>query len=266
MESTVPPFDLLELYKSREVNRISTFGDIAGQLDSDELTAAYSRVRKSAPRRHDHNKTYFVVHAGLMNRAEESNRDEEHLALALWGAAQKGASMGLPDGRALVIIDYQTPLKAKLGDKGIGKVDLFGLIDGCHLAVIELKVLPANGRGDTPLRAYLEALAYCAIVEANASDIAREASKRFDKSINNRLPALIVMAPEAYWAGYVEQTSVRPWWPNLSSLAAKMDNLLGLETHFLCLRNATIRMGRRNQNPELTGHCSVVSVSELFSD
>ena len=260
-----PPVDLLELYKSPEVSRISTFGDVAGQLDPEILTAAYARARDSAPRRHDRNKTYFVNHGGLATRSDNSNRREEHLALALWGASQTGAPMVLPNDETLEILDYQTPLKARRSDKGVGKVDLFGLIDGCRSTVIELKVRPTTGgHGDTPLRAYLEALAYCAIIEANASEIASEARARFNKSIDGRPPGLVVMAPQDYWVGYVEHSKSGEWWPILSNLAAKIDSLLGLETRFLALQDATFQMGSKGQNPQLTGVCTMVGVVELI--
>ena len=83
MESSAsnPTLDLLELYKSPEVSRISTFADVAGRLDPGDLVASYVSVRNSAPRRHDRNKAYFVDHAGLTTRSDNSNRREEHLAL-----------------------------------------------------------------------------------------------------------------------------------------------------------------------------------------
>ncbi len=267
MESSAsnPSLNLLELYKSAEVSRISTFADVAGQLDPDNLVAAYVSARNSAPRRHDRNKSYFVDHAGLATRSDNSNRREEHLALALWEASQSGAPMVLPNGETLDILDYQTPLKARRSDKSVGKVDLFGLIDGCRATVIELKVRPTTGGyGDTPLRAYLEALAYCAIVEVNASDIASEASTRFNKSIDDRSPGLVIMAPQDYWAGYVEHPKSGQWWRKLSNLAAEIDTLLGLETLFLALQNATFRMGSKGQNPQLTGDCTLVGVAELI--
>jgi hypothetical protein len=265
--ATNPPFDLLKLYKDRKVKRISTFAEVAGQLDPAYLVAAYDRARDSAPRRHDHNRNYFVDHSGPTNRAEKSNRGEEHLALALWGASQSDDPMVLPTGATLEILDYQTPLKAQQRDTGVGKVDLFGLIDGCRSTVIELKVSPTtSGYGDTPLHAYLEALAYCAIIEANASEIASEARTRLDKSIDDQPPGLIVMAPQDYWAGYLEHPSAGEWWPILSRLAAEIGKLLNLETHFLSLRDAEFRMGAKDQDPQLIGHCSVVSVNELTGD
>jgi hypothetical protein len=262
--ATNPSLDLLRIYKAPEVKNISTFADVAGRLDPGDLVAAYARARDSAPRRHDRNKTYFVDHAGIISRSDNSNRREEHLALALWGASRKGPPMVLPSHKTLEILDYQTPLKAQQGDEGIGKVDLFGLLDGCRSTVIELKVHPStSGYGDTPLHAYLEALAYCAIVEANAPEIASEASTRFNRSVDNRPPGLVVMAPQDYWAGYLGHRSAGEWWPVLSKLATEIDKLLGLETHFLGLRNVDFRMGTKGQEPQLSGHHSVFSVNEL---
>jgi hypothetical protein len=262
--ATNPPLDLLRIYKAPEVKNITTFADVAGRLDPGDLVAAYARARDFAPRRHDRNKTYFVDHAGITTRSDNSNRREEHLALALWGASRTGVPMVLPNHKTLEILDYQTPLKAQQGDEGVGKVDLFGLLDGCRSTVIELKVRPTtSGYGDSPLRAYLEALAYCAIVEANASEIASEASTRFNRSIDNRPPGLVVMAPQDYWAGYLGHRSAGEWWPALSKLATEIDNLLGLETHFLGLRDIAFRMGTKGQDPQLTSHHSVFSVNEL---
>ena len=72
------------------------------------------------------------------------------------------------------------------------------------------------------------------------------------------------MAPEDYWAGYMEHPKSGQWWPTLSNLAAEIDNQLSLETHFLALQNATFRMGSKGQNPQLTGDCTLVGVAELI--
>ena len=258
-----PALDLLKLYKSKEVNRFSTFAEVASELDSGDIVGAYRKARRSAPRRHDRNKTYFVKHVGQTNRSKHSNRSEEHLAIALYEAFKTWAPMVLPTGKTLDILDYQTPLKARQRDKGVGKIDLFGLIDARRPAVIELKVCLASGRGDTPLRAYLEALAYCAIVEANAAEIASDAYHKFEKSLNGRAPGLIVMAPLDYWSGYLEHPKAGPWWPALNGLASRIDNLLGLETHFVGLLNADFQMGGDGQDPEMIGQCSLVGVAEL---
>lgn len=260
------PLDLLKLYKSRETNRYSTFGDFADQLVPADLVAAYRHIRSSAPRRHDRDKSYFVDHSERTSGAEKSNRVEEHLALALWRAARTDAPITLPDGRTLEVLDYQMPLKARQKDKGVGKVDLFGLIDDHRAAVIELKVVPTKGRGDTPLRAYLEALAYCAIVEANVLEIANDANSRYGKSVEIEPPGLVVMAPIEYWAGFQASMKSEQWWSALNRLVKEIDDLLSIETHFLALKNATFQMGSGDQAPQLTGDCSVVGVAELFGE
>jgi hypothetical protein len=269
MEPTAinPPLDLLKLYKSREVRRISTFADVAGQLDPVSLASAYVRTRDSAPRRHEHNRRYIVDHSGSANRSDQSNRREEHLAIALWTGSRSGNSLAMPCGRSLDFLDYQTPLKAQQQDAGVGKVDLLGLIDGTRLAVIELKVRGNSGSmGDTPLHAYLEALAYCAIVEANTAEIAGEADDRFGASVHVQPPALVILAPLDFWNGYLEHSKTGDWWPVLSGLATAVDQSLSLETHFLGLRDVTFQMGTKGQDPQLTGDHSVFDVTELIGD
>jgi len=205
-----------------------------------------------------------VGHSGSANRSDQSNRREEHLAIALWAASRSGISLAMPCGRSLDFLDYQTPLKAQRQDAGVGKVDLLGLIDGTRLTVIELKVRGNSGSmGDTPLHAYLEALAYCAIVEANTAEIAGEAKNRFGDSVHVQPPALVIVAPLDYWTGYLEHSKTGNWWPALSGLATAVDQSLNLETHFLGLRDATFRMGTKGQDPQLMGNHSVFDVTEL---
>jgi hypothetical protein len=43
----------------------------------------------------------------------------------------------------------------------------------------------------------------------------------------------------------------------------KIDDLLGLETHALGMRDVTVRTGSQGRDPELAGHYSVFSVSEV---
>ena len=259
--ATIPPVDLFRLYKSRQVRRISTFADVAGQVDPDDIAAAYRRARDAAPQRHAHNKKYFVDRSAATRRSAHSNRREEHLALALWGAAQTNTPTVLPTGETLEILDYQTPLKARRSDSGIGKVDLFGLVNDSRAAIIELKIRPVNtGYGDTPLHAYLEALAYCAIVESNLRDIRDEAHIKLNRTIDERPPGIILLAPQDYWTGYLGHRSAGAWWPVMNELAVNVDSLLGTETHFLSLRSIEFRMGTDGENPELIGELAVSSV------
>jgi hypothetical protein len=173
----------------------------------------------------------------------------------------------LESGQTLSFLDYQTPLKERQDDKGIGKVDLFGVIDETMPCVVELKVPTIHGSvSDTPLRAFLEALAYCAIIEANSSDISAEAATLFDMRLSHGRPALCVMAPESYWFAWLEHPGAGTWWPQLEKLASDIEAILGLESRFVALQDASFEMGLGGNPPRLTGACRPVSVSSLVSE
>ena len=255
---------LNELYKDPRVNQISCFGRIAAEITPADIIESYVQARELAPRRHVHGKHYFVNHSSSRGRSELSNRKEEHLALALWRASQSGYSTALPSGESLEIIDYQMPLKAQRRDAGVGKVDLVGLVDRNRFTIIELKVCPSSNRlGDTPLRAYLEALAYCAIVEANAEDIADELKIALNRKIQLSVPNMLIMAPQDYWTGYLEHSIAGKWWPALRDLAAEIAELLGLRSKFLALQDVELRMGTSETPPLLSSDISLLDIAEL---
>jgi hypothetical protein len=259
--------DLQTLYKSREVSRLTTFADVARQLRADDIAKQYAEARRSAPRRHDRGKEYFVEHKGQDKRSDSSNRIEEHLALALLDATEEGAAMSWSSSRTLEILDIQVPLKSRRDDRGFGRVDLIGLLDELRIAVIELKVRPATqGHGDTPLCAYLEALAYCAVVEANIAELSGEASAKFGKAIGTVQPALVVLAPRDYWNGYIDHKKAGDWWSALLELSTEVDEMLGLETLFLGLDDAEVNMGNSGRGPRLIKDCSIFEVAELIGN
>ena len=131
---------LIDLYNARAVNRISEFAACAEQLDIHDLRNEYRQLVRSAPRRHPRKKSYLKGRTGATGSSSRSNRREEHLAVAIYNASRADNLLALPDCRDLAILDYQTPLKARRDDRGIGKVDLFGVLDGHVPSVIELKV------------------------------------------------------------------------------------------------------------------------------
>ena len=209
-----------------------------------------------APRRHGRRKRYLHGRTGTSSSGELSNRREEHLAVALCNASRDGAVFALPDGRPLAIIDYQMPLKARQDDRGVGKVDLFAVLDGNLPCVIELK----RSRRDTPLRALLEGLTYCAIVEANADDIASEVAGQHALSASR--PTLIVMAPEDYWAGYLSHGSAGRWLPAIRDLVSGLRETLGLEICLVALLDARFEMGLLGRPARFVGSCRMASVDE----
>ena len=259
-------FSLIELYNSRPVNQISNFSDFAenSSLHS-KLVRYYNELRNGAPNRTQRSKEYFVEgHNGIPNSGDYSNRSEEHLALALFNGSRNGKEFKLMDGRKFEFLDYQFPLKARQGDKGISKVDLFCAIDSKVPAIVELKVSGKSGSlGDTPLRAILEGLAYCAIVETNMDAISQEASEKFKISFEAKKPDLVVMAPTDYWSGYLNKQAAGNWTQTLSALAGKISSSLDIKIHFLSLRNPSFEMGLNGNPPTLTGDCQINHVPKL---
>lgn len=265
-ESTSQHIGLLELDKESRINHISEFCDATNEIDPIELTGAYHRLRELAPHRHARNKSYFMGHTGVPSSGKHSNRREEHLAIAIWNETQESGPLRMPNESDLDILDYQFPLNARQSDKGIGKVDLFGVAGKTKPCVIELKIHPANtGMGDTPLWAFLEALVYCAIVEANADDIAQEVFDNYGKRLIGGRPDLVVMAPEEYWRHYIIHQKTGNWWPALRRLADQLEESFGLVSHFIALRDADFSMGLEGQKPRLLGDCSLISLAELMS-
>lgn len=201
-------------------------------LNRKGLFDEYERLRGSAPRRSETDKRYFVGHDGVISSpgcGSESNRGEEHLALALWNQDKPWPRSHPVDGW-LRLIDYQFPLKARQSDQGIGKVDLLGITDRGRLTVIELKVKPrsAGNRGDTPLLALMEGLRYAAVVEANRDVIAREAKVLFERDITKEPPIVQILAPLAWWKGWLElagstRRAAGEWEPAFARLTADIE-------------------------------------------
>ena len=259
-------FSLIELFKERTVNHISNFANYAGHLDILKLERCYMKLFREAPRRAERGKDYFVEgHNGITSSGSHSNRSEEHLAVALFNATKNGEDFSLTGGQRLSFLDYQFPLKARQSDQGIGKVDLFCAIEKSIPAVAELKVAGKNGQlGDTPLKALLEGLAYCAIIEANMETIAREAKDRFKINLKTEKPDLIVMAPHDYWSNYLKKDAAGDWVTTLNKLAEKIKNRLKINTHFLSLKNCKFEMGLGGRPAELKGNCRVEVVHALI--
>lgn len=255
---------LIHLYNSRTVNQISNFREFADSLDPLKLKRLYLQLFNDAPKRGDRGKKYFVVeHDGVTSSGNFSNRSEEHLAVALFNATKKGKVFFLNARQKLSFLDYQFPLKARQDDKGIGKVDLFCALGNTTPAVAELKVAGKSNLGDTPLRALLEGLAYCALVEANADVIAKEAKRKFGIDLKVGKPELLIMAPLNYWSGYLNKKAAGSWAISIKNLADKIYDHIKIRVHFLSLRDAQFEMGLNNKPVELTGNCRIEPVEAL---
>lgn len=175
----------------------------------------------------------------MTSSGSSSNRKEEHLAVALYNASRAGAAFALPDERPLSVIDYQTPLKARQSDQGVGKIDLFGVVDGCVPCVIELKV--------------------------KGTDIRSEVAEQHGMELTESRPALVVMAPTDYWSGHPRHPKAGEWISAISHLTAGIADTKHLEVHLLALLDAGFEMGLAGKRARLTGDCRVVSIDALMA-
>lgn len=218
---------LAEIANRRTVNRVPGLETTIRSLNLDLLVQAYKQSMDAAPRRPakrnrpSEEKRYFPFHSGKVKRP--TNRLEEHLAI---GLVDDRSSLTLGYD-TIQLLYYQLPLKAADSDLGVGKVDLFGHSVATSAPwVIELKVKPAKGRGDTPLRALLEALTYSAVLEANWPHLTKEASAEFGITIATGCPDLIIAATRTYWTEWRTSLASGNWLKAFSSLIDELERRL----------------------------------------
>jgi hypothetical protein len=213
--------DLLRRHKSGPVAQVSGYVDACYSLDAVTIRDEYRSRVESAPTR---TQPYIVDH-DISGRTSESTRLEELLAHRMFLEQTALLIAGWPPVR---IVDFQTPLKAKQSDP-YGKVDLLGV--GDELTLIELKVLRGERDADTPLNALLEAVGYCAVVEANRIQIVDELRDRGYTVSSGGLAAL-VLAPEDCWARWDRTRTKPPWRDALNKAADVVTEATGLRVGF----------------------------------
>ena len=76
---------------------------------------------------------------------------------------------------------------------------------------------------------------------------------------------LVVMAPDDYWAGYLDHPRAGRWLPAVRDLVSGLRDTLGLETCLLALLDAKFEMGLSGQPARLIGNCRMVSVDEWLN-
>jgi hypothetical protein len=200
---------LIELASDRDVRQAAGFCKAAASLTGAELAALFEQEKANAPRLHDAGRRYFVKRSGKPAAERRRTRDGEHLGAALVRhcRASEGTLLDLPGSdERLELLDYHVRVKTGSADdpatKGIGRIDLIGLVDE-RLCVVKLRFLEPTatrcGVGDTPLRALLEGLAYGAIAASNRSELEQEISSRFERSMGDTPPLLILLATPRYW-------------------------------------------------------------------
>ena len=237
---------LVAAFQSADVNSFASLAEAASALSEDALLTRFEEQRNAAPYR-GLQRCYFVGHTGRTTSGASTNRREEHLAIALWSAYRE-SGFTLPDETVLFPIDYQLPLKSHrdAANAGLGKVDLFCADGTAEPWIAELKIYSErNGRVDTPLKAALEALAYCATLDPDMRYLSRESD---DKKrtllhiVNPSRPNLLVLAPTEYWNCCNIIGGRHGWREPLEALRQRIELALKIRVLFVRIDNCRWEM------------------------
>jgi hypothetical protein len=248
--------DLIALATHPDHNAVTRFSSACGDLDVANLVAGYTALMARAPHRHHTNRRYFVGHDGQPSSGASTSRVEEHLAIALVNDRPR---WDMPDGSTVELLDYQVPLKAHRTDTGVGKIDIFGLTEAGTPVVVELKVR-GNGTPDTPLRALLEAFAYSAIIEANASAIRSEVSGIIGRTITSERPDILIAAPDDYWSYWLTKSSAGEWERDCGDLANDLAQQLGISIEMIGIGAPDLELGLEGRPPRITSDLRIETI------
>jgi hypothetical protein len=217
---------LVVLAKSKQARNARHLAETLRSLDVADLLDQYEEVRELAPKRGADNKEFFLVRQDTpIDREPSPSMREDLLEMAM---VNDSASLDV-GGVQVDVLMRQFPLFSSGSRKGLKGVDLVGH-GGDRFWIIELKVPATKGYGQTPLRALLECLIYCAIAEANARDVRRELHTRYNREHVFSRPGLVIAAPTGYWQKWTPNPVTGDWWSEytrlLEGLSAALDTPL----------------------------------------
>ena len=226
-------------------DRVTCLGWNINNINVDALAAEYTRIKENAPVRSRRNKEFFVGHDGIPSTAGETNRKEEHYAIALTNPSQPLCF----NSDKIYMLDYQVPLKARAGDKGVGKIDLIGFMDE-SLVIIELKV---GNNKNTPLTALLESLRYAAILEheKNTRAIIKETRHKFSKNVSNKKPMIWLLAEQPWWQYWKSRDHSYPWKKDFVRLVNGIQKEIGVCIQCIALEKVGLTLGEHGKKPSL---------------
>ena len=107
-----PMRPMTRIREARDVKGLSLFADACDRLNGRELAEAYRSEGVDAPRRWDSDKLYLTqTRNGIPGTGDFTNRNEEHLAIAIFNAHRPpNDGVRLPNSRKLQILDRTFPL------------------------------------------------------------------------------------------------------------------------------------------------------------
>ena len=212
----------------------------------DQLVNEYRYIKRHAPVRSRRGKRFFVGHNGIPSTQKTTNRDEEHYAIALWWQRQLNI-----DNRQIRLLDYQVPLKARQGDKGVGKIDMVGVVNEI-LVVVELKI---GANKDAPLTALKESLRYHAILSRaeNINALVAEARSQYQQKVSKEAPVIWLLADTAWWRYWsAKHDEGHAWKKEFFSLVSKVKSALEIDIECVRLEDVGLRPGGDGSPPALS--------------
>lgn len=246
------------LFKSPEVNSFALSEKAASALSETELLFLFEQQVKGAPLRGEYwDKPYFKGHTGKTDSGLPTNRREEHLAIALWRAYRE-AGFTLSDRTTLFPVDYQLPLKSHRDEanEGLGKIDLLCVEPEGDPWICELKVYSVGAKGaETPLKALLESLAYCATLDADMRNLSRESDDKrrvLLRVVSPIRPNLLILAPSEYWTLCSQAADRHNWIEPIQALCHRIEITLKIKVRFVRMDNCRWEMNQFGM-PSLIG-------------
>lgn len=155
---------------------------------------------------------------------------EERLVANLYREAQHNGGCVSFENEKIWLLGYQWPTQGGLREKG-RRADLVGLMSDGSLCVFEAK----RASGDAPMIAIVEGLDYlaCLLRSKNFDKIQagfrnwrlnRNPPEGFEGLVprSDKIPTLMILAPEAYFTGRTLRSTRSKGWPELAMASGSM--------------------------------------------
>jgi len=251
---------LLELANDSDVKTPAAFREAANALTAEALASMYQQERSLAGEEASADIQHFLGHDGTTEG--ETKVDEKEFSIAVFNQCQEDQSqIVLPDAvppadpddvddegtpaTTIDLIDYAVnmttlaPRKIKARNRVISSLDLLGIAMDERLAVQRVRLMPPRStKGDTPLRAILEGLAQCAVVEAHRETLSAQIAERTGRTVASDPPRLVVFANNRYWEIYRRRSlkSAGPWMEAMRRVAGEIEQGLGIPVRFASIK------------------------------
>ena len=246
---------LVRYAMSNEVAQATNMEEKLRSLHVPDLLDQYREARDIAPCRGRDGLEYFVARRRRGVTGASSSMREDRLEMALVG---EPAVLDVWGDRIDVLM-RQFPLFSSGSRRGLRAVDLVGH-GGGRFWLIELKVLASKGYGQTPLRALLECLIYCAVIEANIEDIRNELATKYGRDHRFERPGVIIAAPSGYWCKWHPNGTTGEWWGEYTRLLDGLSSGLRTPMAVIDLGDVTYVVDHAG-HPLLVGELTSVPVA-----